>query len=93
MNYKDTIIGISLNFIKKEPYAGSGNGTRYILKKKAGEKHEDGTADPDRLVLCFWPEPNCFEKTDESLKEYREFDFTEEALEEALEEVYLRVKR
>lgn len=91
MNYKDTIIGISLNYIKKERYTGSGRETRYMLEKKAGEKHEDGTADPDLIRICLWPEPNCFEKTPEEVKEYQEFPFTEDGLNDALEVIYQRI--
>lgn len=62
---------MSLNILKKEVYTGSMRGMRYRLEK-TGEK-------PDEQILVhIWPEPFCFDKTDDSEKMHREFPYSEE---------------
>lgn len=73
----DMLYKPSFNYIKKERFTGSFEGTRYFLDKK---ENEDG----NKVILaCAWPEPLCFEKTDELLKHFMEFDFSEDGLKEA----------
>lgn len=64
---------ISLNFIKKEPFTGSFKGMRYQLMKENEE-----------LITVIWPEPFCYEKTEESQKQRKAFALTKEGKEEAV---------
>lgn len=69
---------ISLNYIKKERYTGSNDGMRFMLEKKSAEGEED------KILVCLWPEPFSYEKTEEDQKRYREFSFNDEGLEAAV---------
>ncbi len=82
MHYKNTIMGITLDFIKKHRYVGSGNGTRYIIEKKGDEEIE----------VWLWPDEVCFEATSDEKKESLQFPLSQEGFMEALEAVYQRVK-
>ncbi len=68
----------NLNYIKKERFTGSLNGLRYAIYKEV--KDEEHTV----LMACSYPEPFCFEKTPEEQKKYKEFEFSEEGLNEAI---------
>jgi hypothetical protein len=68
---------MSINFIKKEPLTGSMSGMRYRMIK-TGEKNAE------KLLVTIWPEPFCFEKTEESKKQFSEFPFTADGLLEAI---------
>lgn len=68
----------ALEYIKKERFTGSYQGMRYFLEKK---KTENGKV----INTCAWPEPLCFEKTDELLKHFMEFDFSDDGLNEAIQ--------
>jgi hypothetical protein len=70
---------ISLAYIKKERYTGSCDGLRFFLEKKEAEGE-----DPV-IQVCLWPEPYCFEKTPDDQKHYREFAFSDEGLEQAID--------
>lgn len=65
--------GLSVNFLKKENYSGSCQGTRFYL-----------TAKDDALKACIYPEPWCFEVTPDEQKTWKEFPFTKEGLKEAV---------
>ena len=69
---------ISLNYIKKERYTGSNDGVRFMLEKKSVEGEDD------KILVCIWPEPFSFEKTEEDQKRFREFPYNDEGLEEAV---------
>lgn len=64
---------LNLNFYKKEPFTGSFQGMRYRIEKK----EEDGTV---FLLAATYPQPFCFTATDDSLKTFQKFDFTEQGL-------------
>lgn len=66
--------GLSINFLKKENYTGSHAGTRYYL-----------SGSDDKLKVCIYPEPWCFEATPDEDKTWREFPFSPEGLNEAIE--------
>lgn len=77
-----------LNYVKKEEYAGSMDGMRYMLKKKA-------VSEDNMLEVIIWPEPFGFSKTPENKKQQMEFAFTQEGLEEAIDwmnEQYVKQK-
>lgn len=81
----DIISADKLRHYIKGTYSGSFRGMRYLITSKTAEEEKR------ILLLCIWPEPYCFAATAEELKEYFEFDFTEEglqALEEKLNAVY-----
>ncbi len=66
--------GLSVNFLKKENYTGSHAGTRYYL-----------SGSDDKIKVCLYPEPWCFEATPDEDKTWREFPFSPEGLGEAIE--------
>lgn len=59
---------VSLNFIKKEPVTGSYKGMRYRLSN-----NKEG-----KIAVCIWPEPYNYLKTSEELKQFTEFELSEE---------------
>lgn len=69
-----TTPGLSINFLKKEVYTGSHAGTRYYL---CGEG--------ELLKACVYPEPWCFEATPDRDKTWKEFPFSPEGLQSAVE--------
>lgn len=77
ISLQDNLYRPSFNYIKKERFTGSNEGTRFLFEKK---QEEDRIA----LVACVWPEPFSFEHTDEERKEYKDFTFSEEGLQEAM---------
>lgn len=75
---------MSLNILKKEVYTGSMKGMRYRLEK-IGDKPEE------KILVHIWPEPYCFDKTDEDKKIKKDFPFNEDgksAIVDWLNEVY-----
>lgn len=96
---------LNFNVYKKEPHTGSDRGMRYMLRKEEKEipvldeaakpvLDEEGNPKVDKvnvLAVYVWPEPYCFEKTDESFKERTEFDFSKGGQEAAL--VWLNEQR
>ncbi|MFI3176977.1 MAG: hypothetical protein R3Y67_05735 [Eubacteriales bacterium] len=73
---RDEFIG--LEYLKKESFHGSMNGLRYRLHC---HKEEDETT----LEACIWPEPFCYDKTEETLKMTSEHAFSEKGLGEAID--------
>ena len=81
-----------LNFVKKEPYSGSMDGMRYMIKRVKGEPPaepvigEDGQPAevkvPDRIEVIIWPEPYCLAVTDDSLKTHEFFELNEDGVED-----------
>ena len=56
----------------------------YPVDKKTGEKILNPTIERNTLGVWVWPEPFSFEKTPEEQKKYKEFEFSEEGLNEAI---------
>lgn len=52
---------------------------RYLLEKKSSEDEED------KILACVWPEPFCYDKTEETMRESKEFPFSQDGLEQAWE--------
>lgn len=75
LNKKDFQI---FNYVKKEEYTGSTDGMRYMLKKKT--EGEDTF-----LEVIIWPEPLGYAKTPENKKQRRDFTFSNDGLEEAVD--------
>lgn len=68
-----------LAFLKKEAFHGSRKGMRYRVAKG-----ENSTGEAV-LTVCIWPEPYCFEKTEEDKKQYRDFNLSEEGRKQAID--------
>lgn len=69
-------------FKYSQPYAGSYQGLRYkIVHPKPAEGEEN------LIHVEIWPEPNCREKTDESLIEKQSFPYSEDGYRDMI--VYL----
>lgn len=66
---------MALPFYKKEPLTGSLNGMRYRISLKKTEETEQET-----LQVVLYPDEWSFENTDEALKQYYEFPYTEEGM-------------
>lgn len=60
-----------LAFYKKSAYTGSMEGMRFYIEK---------TSENEKDIFKVWifPGPFCFAKTDDSLKESKTFDFSED---------------
>ena len=79
---------LSFNFYTYgEPFTGSLSGKRYRIKM---EKEETGKDENDKPVyrkyftVAVWPEPYCYEATDDALIERTEYSFDEKGYEEVL---------
>lgn len=68
---------LSLNFVKKEDYTGSYQGMRFMLRQATVEEEK-------KLQAYIWPEPFCFQATEEEKKLTEYFEFSEDGLEEAI---------
>lgn len=66
---------MALNFYKKEPLTGSLSGMRYRISLTGEEENSE-------LSVVVYPDEVCFEKTDESKKQYYSFPFSEEGLQQ-----------
>ncbi len=80
IDLRDPLYKISLNYLKKEAYSGSGDGIRFMLKKEAAPEGEG-----DVLEVWIWPEPLSFEKTDEEKRSKKVFSFDKEGLDAAVD--------
>ena len=70
---------LSLNFVKKEDYAGSYQGMRYMLHQEVLEDESK------KLKISLWPEPFGMAATDEALIISELFDFNEAGFEKGIE--------
>ena len=67
-----------VNFLKKENFTGSDRGMRYRMEKTDGEEKTV-------LTVTVWPEPYGYDATSEEKKTRKQFDFSEEGLEQGVE--------
>ena len=65
--------GLSTKFLKKEAFSGSHKGMRYTIKKS-----EEG------IIVYVYSEPWSFEMTLEEERLIKEFDFSDEGIQEAI---------
>lgn len=80
MNKIDSKDIFSFNYYTyKEPFTGSLNAMRYRIVRK--EKDEGEVV----FEVVTWPEPYAEAYTDDSLKSFAEFPFTEEGKEDVVE--------
>ena len=80
VDLREALYKISLNYVKKEPYTGSFGDRRFKL-----EKYTESEESPAMLRLWLWPGPLCFEKTVDDKKELKEYAFSQESLDEAVD--------
>lgn len=57
-----------ISFLKKEPFTGSYQGMRYRMEKADIQAAEDSEEKKTVLRVCIWPQPFCFDKTDDKKK-------------------------
>lgn len=69
---------LSLNFVKKEDFAGSHKGMRFML-------HMEPAEDKNKLKVYLWSEPFGFEATPDEEKISELFEFSEEGLGAAID--------
>ena len=69
---------MALTFYKKEPLTGSLLKMRYRISLK-------GEGEEAELSVVLYPDEVCFEKTDESKKQYYSFPFSDDGLEQIAE--------
>ena len=69
---------LSLNFVKKEDFAGSYKGMRFML-------HQDPVEEEKKLKVYLWSEPFGFEATPDEQKISRLFEFSEQGLHQAID--------
>ena len=74
---------LSLEFYKKSPFTGSFKKMRYRIEK---------SADNESLVAITYPQPFCFDKTDDSLKTSKSFPFSDEGLSEVCDWLNSRIE-
>lgn len=67
-----------VNFLKKENFTGSDRGMRYRMEKTDGEEKTV-------LTVTVWPEPYGYDATSEEKKTRKQFDFSEEGIEQGVE--------
>lgn len=65
---------MSLNILKKDCYSGGIRGMRYMIEKQG-----------ECILVTIWPEPLCYSKAPEEIKQKKEFPFSEEGREQAAE--------
>ncbi|MCR4585074.1 MAG: hypothetical protein K5686_05060 [Lachnospiraceae bacterium] len=75
---------VTLGYVKKERYTGSGGGLRYYIQKVKPPEGEEGA---DMIETCIWSEPYSFECTPDEEKHFRKFPFDEEGLSAALDHI------
>ncbi|MBO4399027.1 MAG: hypothetical protein J5795_02735 [Lachnospiraceae bacterium] len=66
---------MAIKFYEKEVLTGSLDGMRYRIRYVQG-----GDDAEDSFEVVLYPDVWCFEKTDESVKQYYHFPFTEDGL-------------
>lgn len=76
---------LAFEFYKKKPFKGSDQGIRYMVVKEertvpATDAEAEETKTTQVLTAYLWPEPFCFEATDDAKKIHCDFPFSEEGL-------------
>ena len=64
-----------ISFLKKEPFTGSYQGMRYRMEKADIQAAEDSEEKKTVLRVCIWPQPFCFDKTDDKKKHGKPLSF------------------
>ncbi len=83
----DMLYKPGFDYIKLEPFTGSYNGMRYriwTVKEKFSEDGSEKLSDA-KVMAAAYPEPYSFEITEDDKKTIKEFEFSKEGLERAIE--------
>lgn len=83
-------------FLKKEAFTGSYQGMRYRMKKTEVPVQEGSEETTTQLLVHAWPQPFCFDKTEDSLKTEQLFDFNPDGIRNAvdwLNDLYINEKK
>ena len=83
-------------FLKKEAFTGSYQGMRYRMKKTEVPVQEGSEETTTQLLVHVWPQPFCFDKTEDSLKTERLFEFNPDGIRSAvdwLNDLYINEKK
>ena len=83
-------------FLKKENFTGSYQGMRYRMQKMEVPLNETSEEKITKLSVFIWPQPFCFDKTEDSLKTEKLFDFNPDGIREAvdwLNQIYIAEKK
>ena len=83
----DMLYKPGFDYIKLEPFTGSYNGMRYriwTVKEKFSEDGSEKLSDA-KVMAAAYPEPYSFEITENDKKTIKEFEFSKEGLESAIE--------
>lgn len=83
----DMLYKPGFDYIKLEPFTGSYNGMRYriwTVKEKFSEDGSEKLSDA-KVMAAAYPEPYSFEITEDDKKTIKEFEFSKEGLESAIE--------
>ena len=78
VDLREALYKVNLNYLKKEPYTGSMDGTRFKLEKISPEEGKE------LLRLWLWPEPLSFDCTEDEKKSFTDHEFNSDGLEEAV---------
>ncbi len=81
-----------ISFLKKEPFTGSYQGMRYRMEKAEIPVGENSDEKKTALALCIWPQPFCYDKTDEAQKTRETFEFSSEGLALAVDWLNMKYK-
>ena len=71
-------------FLKKEAFTGSYQGMRYRIKKKEVPINENSEETTTKLSVFIWPQPFCFDKTEDSQNTEELFNFSPDGIKEAV---------
>lgn len=69
---------MNINFLKKNVFTGSCGGMRYLLRKKEVDEQTC-------LEAVIWPGPFIYDKTPDKKKESKQFEFSVEGIDAAVE--------
>lgn len=72
-------------YLKKEAFTGSYQGMRYRMKKVDIPVSENSEETMTRLSVHVWPQPFCFDKTEDALKTEQLFDFSSNGINRAVD--------
>ena len=73
-----------ISYLKNEHFTGSYQGMRYRMEKSEIPLAENSEEKKIVLKICIWPQPFCFDKTDEAKKTWETFEFSPEGLTQAV---------
>ena len=78
MIQRDMLCKPAFEYIKKERFTGSINGMRYLYETTQKD-------DIKYITARHWPEPFCFEKTDETKIVSKDFEHSTDGLNKAID--------